>query len=939
MRGERCATSSGWNPSPELRRLEQEILRHDPTLDVGEVPPPQPEPAPTTPSSALAPRTRRRVGGAIVAGVVAACCVLGLAAFVVTRSGSDPRLIEPNSVGVIDPQTGIVVADIAVGIDPASITAASGSVWVGNVADETVSRIDVSSRNLVRTIATGAAPLTLAPASKGVWVGSRVSAGRIDPEFNYVVDRRAIPHPQPVGGTPLTVAEGVWLPAGDGIAHVDPTSAKIDDSVATGTDGPSSIAVGAGAVWVAQPDDKAIVRIGRSRLLTPIRLSASPTAVAVGEGAVWAVTTGDTLIRIDPTAAAVETTIPVGARPTGVTVGGGSVWVANGLEGTISQVDPRRNAVVRTINVGNSPQGVAWVEGELWVPVQARAPQSVERKPSGTLRVEAQLSDFGGFDPALNFTTYGAQFDYATCLQLLNHPDAGAPTGTQLEPEAATSLPAVSRDKRSYTFTIRDGFRFSPPSRQTVTAETFRYSIERSLNPTMKSYAVNIFGDIAGVHPFEAGRARHISGITVRGSRLTIRLAKPSPDFLERVSTPFFCAVPIGTPINPRGVHEIPAAGPYYVASERATQVVLKRNPNYGGSRPRWLDRIVLTLGRSQEKMAADIRSGRADYALDGIPRSMVAPIAARYGPGSRAAAAGRQRYFQVTQPTVEYLVLNTQRPLFSHLRLRRAVNYAVDRATLASLGGPSSDPSVNGPQIPTDHFLPPGIRGYQDARTYPLRPDIRTAKRLAHGLRGTAIMYSCDLDTCDEVAQTVSANLKPLGINVIIKRWPIGEMYARERAPREPFDLGLAGWSADYADGGAFLSALFEGSSIAKGSNTSRFAEAAVGQAIRRSGPSDRSGPRTRVRRTRPRACQGRSPRRCSRLPDARRLLLGASRLPDRTARRVRHRSRSSLHSQITVSLAPLAPRQSVNGFLTARLHTQRMPCARPRVGDGPSG
>ena len=88
--------------------------------------------------------------------------------------------------------------------------------------------------------------------------------------------------------------------------------------------------------------------------------------------------------------------------------------------------------------------------------------------------------------------------------------------------------------------------------------------------------------------------------------------------------------------------------------------------------------------------------------------------------------------------------------------------------------------------------------------------------------------MYSCDLDTCDEVAQTVSANLKSLGIDVIIKRWPIGEMYARERAPREPFDLGLAGWSADYADGGAFLSALFESSSIAKGSNTSRFAEAA---------------------------------------------------------------------------------------------------------------
>ena len=165
------------------------------------------------------------------------------------------------------------------------------------------------------------------------------------------------------------------------------------------------------------------------------------------------------------------------------------MWVANGLDGTISQVDPSRNEVVRTIDVGSSPQNIAWIDGKLWVPVQARLSRADPAKAGGTLRIESQLTDIGGFDPALNFTSYGVQFDYATCLELLNHPDAGAPTATLLEPEAATALPVVSPDGKTYTFTIRKGLRFSPPSGEPVTAETFRYSIERSLSPKMKSRA------------------------------------------------------------------------------------------------------------------------------------------------------------------------------------------------------------------------------------------------------------------------------------------------------------------------------------------------------------------------------------------------------------------------------------------------------------------
>jgi len=64
-------------------------------------------------------------------------------------------------------------------------------------------------------------------------------------------------------------------------------------------------------------------------------------------------------------------------------------------------------------------------------------------------------------------------------------PDAPPPIGWLLRPEIARAMPTVSPDGRTYQFTIRPGYRFSPPSNQPVTADTFRYSIERALSPTM----------------------------------------------------------------------------------------------------------------------------------------------------------------------------------------------------------------------------------------------------------------------------------------------------------------------------------------------------------------------------------------------------------------------------------------------------------------------
>ncbi len=309
----------------------------------------------------------------------------------------------------------------------------------------------------------------------------------------------------------------------------------------------------------------------------------------------WVAVTGDdSVVRIDPTTNSVKTTIDVGEAPSAIAVGEHAVWVANSGDGTVSRIDPATNTVVETIDVGGSPAGIAVVRGLVWVTIQAAAPPTNAAARGGTARFD--LSEDVQTDPALYPQQSDQQISYATCAKLLNYPDKPAPAGTRLVPEVARSLPTRSADGRTYTFTIRNGFAFSPPLRERVTAETFRHSIERAFDPRMHGAALAFADDIAGARAFASGKANHVSGVTVRGNRLSIALIRPAPSILARLAMPIFCAVPLNTPPSPQTA--IPSAGPYYIASHvRNRQIVLKRNPNYHGPRPHRLDEIVYTIG------------------------------------------------------------------------------------------------------------------------------------------------------------------------------------------------------------------------------------------------------------------------------------------------------------------------------------------------------
>ena len=148
-------------PSKELRELEAAILHQDERLAL------RPEPFPDEPQPP-AGRHRRR-GAAIVAGGATAL-VAATALLVLTRDEGSSVAVPPNSVAVIDAKTNRVVDTVPVGVRPGPLAAGLGSVWVGNIDDESLSRIDLKTRRVVKTISLEATPTATAVGLGAVWV-------------------------------------------------------------------------------------------------------------------------------------------------------------------------------------------------------------------------------------------------------------------------------------------------------------------------------------------------------------------------------------------------------------------------------------------------------------------------------------------------------------------------------------------------------------------------------------------------------------------------------------------------------------------------------------------------------------------------------------------------------------------------------------------------
>jgi ABC-type transport system substrate-binding protein len=398
----------------------------------------------------------------------------------------------------------------------------------------------------------------------------------------------------------------------------------------------------------------------------------------------------------------------------------------------------------------------------------------------------------------------------------VNFPDKPLPTGLRLAPEVAAGY-TVSRDRRTYAFTIRKGLRFSTGA--PVTAQDFAASINRVLNPELKAPPVEQepFLGIAGARQVVDGNARIAAGITVRRGELVIRLSKREPDFLNAMR---FCVLPAGlakSAVNPEGLRApVPSAGPYFISEYiRDERLVLERNRFYRGTRPHHVDRFDVTFDTLNNLALLDqVERGQLDYAFTpgGAIGSRARALRSKYG-------RNRGQFWVESSPFLRMFVLNTARPLFrNNPKLRQAVNFAVDRAALVREHGGGVAVTA------TDQYLMPVKLGFRDERIYPLRsPDLRKARELARGRRraGKGVIYVIDAIPQIVRAQLLQRNLKAIGLDLEVRPFPGPVYFTKLATPGEPFDIALVGLELLGRDPGSLLEALFDGRTIR---NASRF-------------------------------------------------------------------------------------------------------------------
>ena len=209
-----------------------------------------------------------------------------------------------------------------------------------------------------------------------------------------------------------------------------------------------------------------------------------------------------------------------------------------------------------------------------------------DARKGGIFRISLAIgSGIDSLDPALEYTAPGWHLLDTTCARLMTYPDKPVREAFRLVPEVATGFPKRSRDLRTYTFTLRKGFRFSDG--KPVRATAFARAINRALAPEASSPWASQLRDVVGADDVLAGRSRTATGVVARGNTLTVRFTQPVTDFATRTAMPFMCAVPPTLPPDREGWTVIAAAGPYHVVGYRPNEAVtIRRNPFYRGTRP-----------------------------------------------------------------------------------------------------------------------------------------------------------------------------------------------------------------------------------------------------------------------------------------------------------------------------------------------------------------
>ncbi|MBI3912061.1 MAG: ABC transporter substrate-binding protein [Armatimonadetes bacterium] len=407
-----------------------------------------------------------------------------------------------------------------------------------------------------------------------------------------------------------------------------------------------------------------------------------------------------------------------------------------------------------------------------------------------TIRL-AITDDIKTLDPAHAYDTYSTAVVHALCTGLVDYDD-----GTRLVPDLASRW-EMSADGREYRFTLRPGIRFS--NGEPVTAAAFKYSLERVLRPETGSNLRSFFAVIEGAEAVMAGSARECAGIQAPApDRLILRLKKPTPTFLNILA--MTCAAVVPRSVAEKAGRDFArhpvGVGPYRLRSWEGSVLELERNPFYTGD-----DTGVRQITLETQVDEAVLMPRYEARELDVTPLIPAAEMS-----HVRSDPQLKQLALEAPVSQTWYLGMNTRMKPFDDVRVRQAVNYAVDRERQARLPGAG---------VPATGMLPPTMPGYNPRlKGYPHDPErarqlLRQAGYPA-GFRTTMWIT----DAYRRRAEAIQEDLRGVGIQVELRSVAFG-VYADTYKRENGAPCWYGGWYPDYPDPSSYLEVLFHSRNI----------------------------------------------------------------------------------------------------------------------------
>jgi len=442
-----------------------------------------------------------------------------------------------------------------------------------------------------------------------------------------------------------------------------------------------------------------------------------------------------------------------------------------------------------------------------------------EGKQGGVLNVTyASFPDY--MDPQLSYTQEGWSAMGEVYIPLLTYKHGEGTEGAEVVPGLAKELPKISNGGKTYTLFLRPGLKYSDG--KPVKASDFPYTVERLFK--VNSGGSPFYTSIVGAEKFAETKQGGIPGIKAndKTGEIQIELEKPRGTFSNELGLMFVAPVPKGTPNEDLSASPPPGTGPYTITkSQPGRGWEVERNPYWekanSKAMPEYptgnIDGAKVTVVRNPQTQVNDIEQGKYDYMENPPPADRYTEVKENF--------EGTQ--FRI-EPTIStyYFWMNTKKPPFDDVKVRQAVNYAVDSAALERV--------YSGQIKGTQQILPPGMPGYEKLELYP--HDMEKAKEMLKEANPSDMDITVWTDTespNNEAGEYYEGVLKELGFNTKLKILNADNYFTVIGNQSTPdLDTGWSDWFQDYPHPNDFFQPLLSGESILQ-TNNGNFANISV--------------------------------------------------------------------------------------------------------------